>query len=990
MNPTAVNSTLKQPYPGLRPFQQDEARIFFGRADEINRMLARLEEHRFLAVVGGSGSGKSSLVRAGLLPVLGQGYLLGAGTDWKYVVMKPGDDPFRNLAAEFHRAMSGGAAPAAGDIAFTQAELRTSPRGFLEVVEEAGLNRETPLLLLVDQFEEIFRFRRRSSAANAAGAAGGAPGFGGRAIHEERNDATAFVNLLLTTAEGAGKAERPIYVMITMRSDFIGDCEVFPGLPQAVSDSQFLVPRMTRRQMQEVIEKPLLLFHGKAAPELVNRMLNDAGTDPDQLPLMQHALMRTWQAALGRAGREAEEIVMTLADYESVGRFSEALCRHLEEAWALLKGVQERRIAQQLFLCLSERAGGEALVRRMARLGEVAAVANAEPGEVTKVVRIFQEEGRNFIMASPWGELNAETVLDISHEALLRQWARLREWLEEEAKSADRYVRLADTAARWKAGDAELLQGRELDRALEWRQKGNPTAAWAERYHAGFADAISFLERSQAEAVRRAKEKQDEADRRAQEEKARQERELEDAKRLAEERKLAADRQRKWLVLAVFLLVLSLAGLIWGMAEKYDAQVKAKEAGDEKKAAGQLIDYMQEDLTDSLKSLGVLKIMYELNERIQKYYQEHPPEAGDTFALHGQGVSLAQLGDVFQGEGQVADALTSYLKSREIAESLVRKDPNNTDWQAELGEREDNVGDVLLEQGHPAEALEAYRKSLAIDETLAKRDPKNADWQRNVSADYSHVGDVLESQNQYPEALDAYQGALTIDQGLARMDPNNAKQQRFLSVDYTDVGDVLEDQKKEEGALASYRMGLGIDQSLAERNPGDSEVQYNLSVDYASVGGVLKDQGKFEEALASFWSGLAIDEKLIDKDADNADWQNEVSEIYDDIGDTLSAQGHLEEAIEAYSNGLFFAERQAKKDSTDTDAQNQVAWARYGVANSLFNTPGSDLKEAKRLVDAGIETLTQLKKKATLDKAAQDTWDKLTALRKALDGAKNR
>jgi tetratricopeptide (TPR) repeat protein len=222
------------------------------------------------------------------------------------------------------------------------------------------------------------------------------------------------------------------------------------------------------------------------------------------------------------------------------------------------------------------------------------------------------------------------------------------------------------------------------------------------------------------------------------------------------------------------------------------------------------------------------------------------------------------------------------------------------------------------------------------------------------------------------------------------MDPNNAKQQRFLSVDYTDVGDVLEDQKKEEGALASYRMGLGIDQSLAERNPGDSEVQYNLSVDYASVGGVLKDQGKFEEALASFWSGLAIDEKLIDKDADNADWQNEVSEIYDDIGDTLSAQGHLEEAIEAYSNGLFFAERQAKKDSTDTDAQNQVAWARYGVANSLFNTPGSDLKEAKRLVDAGIETLTQLKKKATLDKAAQDTWDKLTALRKALDGAKNR
>jgi energy-coupling factor transporter ATP-binding protein EcfA2 len=426
MSTTPDKSNLTQPYPGMRPFLRDEAKLFFGRADQINRMLARLEENRFLAVVGGSGSGKSSLVRAGLLPVLGQGYLLGAGTDWRFVVMRPGGDPFGNLAAEFHRAVADdtdGHDP--GDIAFTQATLQTSPRGFLEVVEESGLDEGVPLLLLVDQFEEIFRFRRRH-------AAGGPAGEGERAIHEERNDATALVNLLLTTAQAAAQAELPIYVVITMRSDFIGDCDVFPDLPQAISDSQFLVPRLTRRQMQEVIEKPLLLFGGKAAPDLVNQILNDVGTDPDQLPLMQHALMRTWFAARARWRGGNEEKVLALGDYSSVGRFSYALSRHLEEAWLSLADVGERRIARQLFLCLSERAGEGALIRRMVKLGEVAAVAKAETGEVIKVVRVFQEEGRNFIMASPPGELRAESVLDISHEALLRQWARLRSWRVEE------------------------------------------------------------------------------------------------------------------------------------------------------------------------------------------------------------------------------------------------------------------------------------------------------------------------------------------------------------------------------------------------------------------------------------------------------------------------------------------------------------------------------------------------------------------------------
>src|SRR5687768_11480767 len=228
-----LQSTLVQPYPGLRPFLQHESELFFGRPAQINRMLARLEQNRFLAVVGSSGSGKSSLVRAGLIPALRQGYLLGAGTDWKSVVMRPGGNPFGNLAAEFHRGIASDERAAdLGDVAFTEATLRSSPRGFLDVLQEGGFA-GTPLFLLVDQFEEIFRFRRRRVIKGSGGEID-------RTRREERNDAAAFANLLMMTADAAVQAELPIYVTITMRSDFIGDCDVFPGLPQVVSDSQFL------------------------------------------------------------------------------------------------------------------------------------------------------------------------------------------------------------------------------------------------------------------------------------------------------------------------------------------------------------------------------------------------------------------------------------------------------------------------------------------------------------------------------------------------------------------------------------------------------------------------------------------------------------------------------------------------------------------------------------------------------------------------------
>ena len=260
------------PFPGLRPFEFEENHLFFGRDGQTDELLSRLRQHRFLAVLGTSGSGKSSLVRAGLLPDIYGGLMATAGSSWHVALFKPGNDPLGNLA----QALSEPEALATIEDGSTtkpivESTLRRSALGLIEVVrqEKAGGN----LLIVADQFEEIFRFQQASTA-----------------IHPD-DEAAAFVRLLL---EGARQSTYPIYVVLTMRSDYLGDCARFAGLPEAVNEGLYLIPRMTRDQRREAITGPVAVGGGEIAPRLVNRLLNDVGDNPDQLPIMQHALMRMW------------------------------------------------------------------------------------------------------------------------------------------------------------------------------------------------------------------------------------------------------------------------------------------------------------------------------------------------------------------------------------------------------------------------------------------------------------------------------------------------------------------------------------------------------------------------------------------------------------------------------------------------------------------------------------------------------------------------
>jgi Novel STAND NTPase 1 len=448
-------------------------------------MLRQLEDYRFVAVVGSSGSGKSSLVRAGLLPAIREGFLLGC-TDWLLLVIRPGREPYRHLASSLSRALASLEGDAE-DRLLTR--LRKSDRGLFEALGESGLSPEIRVMVVIDQFEELFAFRRATAIRGDVAA---------------RDKAAGFVSMLLRTASDS---EARVWVVLTMRSEFIGDCETFLGLPEAISRSQFLVPRLDRGHMEEAIRRPGEVREAAFRPftfeeGLVNCMINEAGDRSDQLPLLQHALMRTWKSAVERAGKEGSAVLLTNDDYRKSGGIDEALSLHADAAWkTIANDPHKASIARQLFLLLCDISPDGQIIHRRPKVAEVEAVTEAGVGEIEEVVRLFQDDDRNFLLPPREEKLSSETCLDVSHEALLRQWQLFaNDWLVEERSNAEELRRLVQQASLRRKGKGGVLGPQDLERIRDWRERISPK--WALRYvtEKTWDEVVAFVRESETEA----------------------------------------------------------------------------------------------------------------------------------------------------------------------------------------------------------------------------------------------------------------------------------------------------------------------------------------------------------------------------------------------------------------------------------------------------------------------------------------------------------
>ncbi|MEQ6119292.1 High-affnity carbon uptake protein Hat/HatR [Reichenbachiella sp. MALMAid0571] len=468
-------SELVDPFPGLRPFGIEESHLFFGREGQSDEVLMKLAENKFVAILGASGSGKSSLMYCGLIPTLYGGFMAEAGSDWRIVVTRPGGGPIDNLAEsllikdEAYHNLDDEDQLIRKTI--TSTVLRSSSLGLIEVIKQLKASDRQNVLILVDQFEELFRYKKLET------------------LSSDLDESSAFVNLLL---EAVHQYDAPVYVALTMRSDFIGDCASFPDLTQMINDSHYLIPQMTRDQKRLAIEGPVAVGGGKIAPRLTQQLLNDIGDNPDQLPIVQHALMRTW--AFWKENRKEDE-PMDLRHYNAIGTLREALSQHANEAYDSLS-KREQEICEVMFKALTERGTESSGIRRPTKLATIAAIAGVNEEEVTRVIDKFREPGRTLLMPPHGVRLDSETVIDISHESLMRIWTRLKSWLDEESRSAEMYLKLAESAERFQLGRAGLWKMPDLQLALNWQEENRPTLVWGQRYEPAYERTLVFLETS--------------------------------------------------------------------------------------------------------------------------------------------------------------------------------------------------------------------------------------------------------------------------------------------------------------------------------------------------------------------------------------------------------------------------------------------------------------------------------------------------------------
>jgi energy-coupling factor transporter ATP-binding protein EcfA2 len=478
---------LQNPFVGLRPYESSDSLFYFGRGEQVKTLLRQLHQHRFVAVVGSSGSGKSSLIRAGLIPQLEAGFLVQERDQWLVAQMKPGQVPLGNLVGSLWEIASSLALPLSGvresESCSVSSLIKMGRDTFLQAIREQGvqaildlltpqlISTDTNLFILVDQFEELFRFGLKKGKV------------------EQRQEVEEFVALLLALSR---QESLPVYVCLTMRSDFLGDCDAFYGLPEAINQSQFLVPRLTRSQRQAVITHPVHLMGVKIEPRLVDRLLNESIDTRDDLPVLQHVLMRMWSVWQATGGT-----VLDIAHYDQVHTIHQALNRHANEVFNELD-VNQQRLAKTLFQSLTTVDMSNRRIRRSVHLADVCAVNSTTPEEMIKVINVFRGKECSFLVLSSEDVVD-NPLIDISHESLISHWVLLSEWVDETMEALAVFKRLIESARLYDQGKAALYRTPDLEYALYWKNKipnGVAGLSWALIYDVDIKEAMAFLDKS--------------------------------------------------------------------------------------------------------------------------------------------------------------------------------------------------------------------------------------------------------------------------------------------------------------------------------------------------------------------------------------------------------------------------------------------------------------------------------------------------------------
>ncbi|MFZ1396986.1 MAG: protein kinase, partial [Candidatus Promineifilaceae bacterium] len=486
-------AALENPYQGLQAFTESDADNFFGRETLVQELLGKLSDgsdlERFVAVVGPSGSGKSSLVKAGLLPALRRGGLPGSD-DWFIVDMTPGDQPWEELEAALLRI-----AVNPPDSLLNQ--LQEGPRGLLRAVQRCLPNDDaTELVLLIDQFEELFT------------------------LVTEEGVREQFLQGLVTAVLDPRSRLR---IILTMRADFTDRPLQYVDFGELLQQRLALILPLTPDELTRAITKPVENLGMSLAPELVATIMQDVGSQPGMLPLLQYALTELFD--------KRQEQVITLAHYRETGGVTGALASRADEIFNQLSPA-EQAATRQIFLRLVTLGEGVEDTRRRVPLAELENLTvnsdqlsvNSEPN--TDYRTPITEYGKRRLLTFDHDSITRGPTVEVAHEALLREWPRLRGWLRESREDVRRQRLLAQAAQQWHDNGQDgsyLLRGSRLTSFEAWAEATTVALTVDEQHYL----QTSITARDERHAA----------------EEARRQRELETAQQLAQEQTQRAEEQ---------------------------------------------------------------------------------------------------------------------------------------------------------------------------------------------------------------------------------------------------------------------------------------------------------------------------------------------------------------------------------------------------------------------------------------------------------------
>lgn len=914
----------RRPYPGFEPLTEEDAAIFFGREAQIVRGLDKLRTmseagaERMLVILGASGAGKSSYLRAGLWPRLKR--------DDRNFLLLPVIRPERAaLSGKFglYVALESALAETRPDLEAVRglprsrgaiaAFINEQADGFLILLRALQAARTAALVndggklptvvIPIDQGEELFN-------------------------EEERQEAVRLIDLICS----ASIQDLAAITIVAMRSDS------FPRLQNetrlaSVRKTPLDLPSLPVGSIRLVIEGPARVVKPplKLDADLVEALLEDS-SGPDSLPLLAFTLGRLLQD-YGAEGK------LTLAQYDRLGRVkgavNAAVSEVLEQGTGL--GVLPR-----------DKAALDALLREtfiphLARVNKDGqfirhVVTRTElPARSLAVVDLFVEARLLLRDRRVSGEDDSD-VIEVAHEALLREWSALRGWLEDDREFLIGKEQLADDIANWRnanRSDEALLSGLNLTRAHQWLIERPP-----QDFNKGERDFINASVVRNEAAVR-----------------------------------------RKWSAIIgalCFLLVIAVIA-VWGWFEaergRRDAATARRVAENRLGLARQSAESLVKLVATDLRSVqGItIKTLEQLLQTAKSSFDELASAVGDddpTFQQY-RARMMSEFGETYLKAKGLDQAGRAHAESLRLYRRLAEKNPDNTTWQRGIADQIEHIGVVRQQQDSIGSAMESFRRTVDIRRALIEREPNDAISYRDLAWSYYHIGEMQMQEREAAESLASHRQALeTLKRGLA-IAPDNRELRYRESLIHVSIGVAYEALGRRGKQLESYLTALAIRKRLVETNPDNAEWKRALSWVYFWIGGYYIDQDNVDKALEYIWPCLTLRLSLTGSSPGDLVAKYDLAWAYHYLGMANHRKADLTAAKENYDNAFRLREDLVKLDPDNKRWRKDLALSYESLGN-LANTR----KDAAAALDSykiAIEIMEDLIRGAPTDGGWRDS-----------------